>query len=195
MLTTSEEEWDRLFRLWRHQGMSVSDTVRHSSKEIVFETYSVPGYNFRMTDIQAAVGRTQIAKLPEMIEQRRRLADRYFDLLSRVPDLGLPVQPEWGRTNWQSFCVRLPGRCDQKRVMQSLLDAGIATRRGVMCAHREPPYRSARCVASGGAAGQASALPVSEQAQDHTLLLPLFHEMTSEQQDAVVEALRSAVAA
>jgi dTDP-4-amino-4,6-dideoxygalactose transaminase len=139
MLTTANPEWDRRFRLWRQHGMSVPDSVRHASPGVVFESYEVVGYNYRLTDIQAAVGREQIRKLPAMIERRRQLAARYRDLLSGS-GVGLPDEPAWARSNWQSYCVRLPEGCDQRTVMQSLLDAGIATRRGVMCAHREPAY-------------------------------------------------------
>jgi perosamine synthetase len=185
MLTTANPEWDRQFRLWRQHGMSVPDAVRHASPGVVFESYEVVGYNYRLTDIQAAVGREQIRKLPVMIERRRELAARYRELLSGS-GLGLPDEPAWARSNWQSYCVRLPKGCHQRTVMQSLLDAGIATRRGVMCAHREPAYPPGtwRAAAPGGA------LPRSEEAQDRCLILPLFHEMTDEQQHAVTTALR-----
>ena len=68
------------------------------------------------------------------------LAARYAELLGNIEGLGLPFEPDWARSNWQSYCVRLPDRVDQKAVMQSLLDQGIATRRGIMCSHREAPY-------------------------------------------------------
>src|SRR5262245_17667805 len=93
-----------------------------------------------MTDIQAAVGREQLKRLPEIVEVRRRLADRYRQLLGHVAGLELPREPEWARSNWQSFCVRLPPQCDQRAVMQRMLDEGVATRRGIMCSHREPAY-------------------------------------------------------
>lgn len=191
MLTTTSEEYDRAFRLWRHQGMSVSDTVRHASSRVIFEEYPVLGYNYRMTDIQAAVGREQLKRLPNLLERHRALARRYREQLSDLGGLVLPEEPSWARSNWQSFCVRLPERCGQRRAMQSLLDAGIATRRGIMCAHREHPHLDARCVALTEA---ASGLPESESAQDHAVLLPLFHDMTVDQQDRVVRALKQITA-
>jgi dTDP-4-amino-4,6-dideoxygalactose transaminase len=135
-----------------------------------------------MTDIQAAVGRVQLARVPELVAQRRELAARYRELLRDIPGLGLPAEPPWGRSNWQSYCVRLPPHCDQRGVMQALLDRGIATRRGIMCAHREPAY-----------AGQAlrAPLPESESAQDRCILLPLYHAMGAAQDD-VAAALRDA---
>ena len=140
MMTTANPEFDRKFRLWRQHGMSVPATVRHCSPQVVFEDYLVIGYNYRMTDIQAAIGRKQLERLPQLVSRRRLLAKRYAELLRNIDGLGLPFEPEWARSNWQSYCVRLPDRVDQKVVMQRLLDQGIATRRGVMCSHREPCY-------------------------------------------------------
>jgi perosamine synthetase len=198
MLTTASAEWDRQFRLWRHQGMSVPDTVRHRSREVIDEAYPVRGYNYRLTDIQAAVGREQLRRLPEAVARRRKLAERYRVLLGDVPGVAPPVEPSWARSNWQSYCVRLPTGADQRRVMQRMLDAGVASRRGVMCAHREPAYdREAwscgrgpgRC---GCAARSCARLGHSETAQDRTLILPLYFEMTEGEQDRVVAALREA---
>jgi dTDP-4-amino-4,6-dideoxygalactose transaminase len=198
MLTTSRPEWDRLFRLRRQHGMSVPDSVRHTAREVVFESYETLGYNYRMTDIQAAVGRVQLEKLPHIVRRRRALAERYMALLARIPGLGLPVQPAWARSNWQTLCVRLPESADQRRVMQALLDAGIATRRGVTCAHREPAYHATpwRCASGDGcdhAGGSCPRLRHSEVAQDRTILLPLFHHMTEDEQVRVVEALMRAL--
>ncbi|HKA50684.1 MAG TPA: DegT/DnrJ/EryC1/StrS family aminotransferase [Candidatus Dormibacteraeota bacterium] len=188
MLTTADEEWDRKFRLWRQHGMSVPDTVRHSLDRVVIEEYLELGYNYRMTDLQAAVARTQLARLPTMIQRRRLLADRYAELLSGIPGLGLPEEPAWARSNWQSFCVRLPSGCDQRQVMEAMLDAGVATRRGIMCAHREPAYSVEPWLTA------PSGLIESEMAQDDCILLPLFHELAAEEQEAVAAALRQACA-
>jgi perosamine synthetase len=183
MITTANPEWDARCRLLRQHGMSVPDTVRHGASQVIFESYPVLGYNYRMTDIQAAVGREQLERLPEIVAARRRLAARYGALLAEVPGLSLPEEPAWARSNWQSFCVRLPGRCDQRAVMQALLDQGVASRRGIMCSHREPVYR-------GGT--PPSGLPESEAAQDHAIILPLYPQMTAEEQEQVATALRNA---
>jgi dTDP-4-amino-4,6-dideoxygalactose transaminase len=188
MITTRNAEWDKKFRLWRQHGMSVPDSVRHGSKQVVFEDYVEVGFNYRMTDVQAAMGREQLKRLPAMIERRRAQAARYHELLSKIEGLGIPSEPAWAHSNWQSYCVRLPARRNQRAVMQALLDAGISTRRGVMCAHREPAYASApwRCPA-----GQS--LVASEQAQDETIILPLYHDMTATEQNVVVTALSRAL--
>lgn len=183
MITTANAEWDRKFRLLRQHGMSVPDTVRHGSPQVIFESYPILGFNYRMTDIQAAVGREQLKRLPGIIEARRKLAQRYRTLLADIPGLGLPKEPAFARSNWQSFCVRLPGHCDQRTVMQTALDQGIATRRGIMCSHREPVYNDAplRCP-----------LPHSEAANDQCIILPLYPQMTPAEQEGVAAGIRQA---
>lgn len=182
MLTTCDPEIDRKLRLWRQHGMNVPDTVRHSSNQVIFESYDCVGFNYRMTDIQAAIGRKQLLRLPDIVARRRAIADRYAQLLGDIDGLILPFEPEWARSNWQSYCVRLPEQADQKAVMQGMLDRGIATRRGIMCAHREAPY-----------AGDDSrhSLRQSELAQDHTVLLPIYVQMTEDEQVRVADALRA----
>ena len=197
MITTDREDWAELFRLLRLHGMSQSTAQRHGSPTVTFESYELFGFNYRMTDIQAAIGREQLKRLPGIVERRREIADRYRTLLADIPGLGLPVEPDWARSNWQSYCVRLPDGCDQRQVMQELLDQGIATRRGIMNSHREPVYRSQPWTCGAGpdgcdcAPGACARLVESEQAQDRTIVLPIFPQMTDEQQDRVVDALRA----
>jgi perosamine synthetase len=198
MLTTSNSEWDKQFRLRRVHGMSVSPATRHGTKEVLFESYVNLGFNYRMTDIQAAIGREQLKRLPEIIARRRLLAERYGTLLRGIPGVIPPPEPPWARSNWQSYCVRLPDGGDQRQVMQAMLDAGVATRRGIMCAHREPVYAHEPWSCGKGpgdcgcSANQCSRLRESERAQNHCILLPLFHQMTEEQQDHVGVLLREA---
>lgn len=172
MITTNNAEWDRNLRLLRQHGMSVSDAVRHSSKEVVFESYPILGYNYRLTDIQAAVGREQLKRLPESIARRRELAALYSSLFIDS-DIAAPHEPDYAKTNWQSYVVRLPRNVEQRAVMQRMLDAGIATRRGVMCAHREDAYGEGTYRAVGS-------LIESERAQDETIVLPLFPQMSED---------------
>jgi dTDP-4-amino-4,6-dideoxygalactose transaminase len=200
MVTTNRADWDEMFHLLRLHGMTMSTAQRHGAKTVAFESYDTFGYNYRMTDIQAAIGREQLKRMPEIIRLRRAWAERYFSLLRDVP-VGLPEEPAWARSNWQSFCVRLPDRCDQREVMQRMLDCGVSTRRGVMCSHRERVYASEpwSCGAGPGSCGCAPGtckrLVESEKAQDRCIVLPLFAQMTEAQQDRVIEVLKSAVSA
>lgn len=187
MLTTANPEYDRKFRLWRQHGMSVTDAVRHGSKQVIFEDYDELGYNYRMTDLQAAVGREQLRRLPGLIAQRRLLAERYRERLSAIPGLS-PAEPRWARSNWQSFCVRLPETVDQRAVMQALLDQGISTRRGIMNIHLEGAYSDRNSHRA------ATSLVRSASAQQQTIILPLYAQMTELDVARVVEALRGALA-
>jgi len=186
MITTKHKEWDAKFRLWRQHSMSVPDTVRHGSKQVIFESYPEIGFNYRMTDIQAAVGREQLKRLPELFSRRRAILEKYRALLGDVPNLSLPLEPEWARSNWQSFAVRLADEVDQREVMQSLLDNGVASRRGIMCSHLEPAYQTEPWRSSGP-------LTASEAAQAHVILLPLFHQITDEQVQTVANQVRAAL--
>jgi perosamine synthetase len=186
MLTTSNPEYDRMFRLLRQHGMSVPDTVRHGSAQVIFEDYLVVGYNYRMTDMQAAVGRKQLLKLPDIVGRRRKLAARYAELLGNIEGLRLPFEPDWARSNWQSYCVRLPDGVDQRALMQTLLDRGIATRRGIMCSHREKPYVDQE---------RHHDLRQSELAQERAVLLPIYAQMEDDDQIHVANELKSALRA
>ncbi|MGB5758707.1 MAG: DegT/DnrJ/EryC1/StrS family aminotransferase, partial [Acidimicrobiales bacterium] len=177
-----DPELDRTFRLLRQHGMSVNDLQRHGSNSVVFEEHSVLGYNYRLTDIQAAVGRQQLRRLPEIVAERRRLAAWYGEALQSVEGLTPPHVPSWARPNHQSYVVRLPDGADQRAVMEHLLARGVSSRRGIMCAHREQPY-----------AGTYE-LPNSEASQDRHIVLPLFPGMERSDVERVAETLAGALA-
>jgi dTDP-4-amino-4,6-dideoxygalactose transaminase len=171
----------RMARLRTH-SMSLSTAERERAGGIVFEKYPEVGFNYRLSDIQAAVGREQLKRLPGLITERRRLADRYRQALAGRPLLDLPREPSYARSNWQSFWVILKEECPrgQKEVMQAMLERGIRTVRGVMCAHREEAYREVPL---------RFPLPVSERLQDRSVIIPLYPGMTEGEQDRVISAL------
>jgi dTDP-4-amino-4,6-dideoxygalactose transaminase len=183
MLTTSDPSLDRRFRLLRQHGMSVSDLARHQEKRVVIEEYEEVGYNYRLTDIQAAVGRVQLRRFPALLEQRRRQAAEYHRLLAGLPTLEPPQEPWYARTNFQSYCVRVTREsvCTRDDLMQALLEQGIGTRPGIMNAHQEPAYRDLPC----------APLPHSEAARQDCLLLPLYSTLTRQQQQRIAEAIRT----
>jgi perosamine synthetase len=182
MLTTRDPDLDRRFRLLRQHGMSISDTARHAARSVVFEDYPIVGFNYRMTDIQAAVGRVQLQRLPAMLARRRELARGYSLALREIPGLEPPHIPETARANYQSYAVRVTVEFPVARdlLMQRLLEAGVSTRRGIMNAHQEAAYQDF----------SACDLPNSERARDEVILLPLYDSMTAEEQDFVVAILR-----
>ena len=186
MLTTDNADLDRRFRLLRQHGMSVPDAVRHASTRVIFEEYPETGYNYRMTDIQAAIGREQLKRLPSIVARRRQLAARYEAGLRSIDGVVVPREPAWARSNWQSYAVRIGAWIDQRAFMQRMLDAGIATRRGVMNVHREPAFPA-------GTWRAGSALSRSEEAQDTAVILPLFHQLTDADQDRVIDTVGKVV--
>ncbi|MGB8296207.1 MAG: DegT/DnrJ/EryC1/StrS family aminotransferase [Polyangia bacterium] len=200
MITTSDAALADHLRLLRQHAISVPSADRHASRSVALESFAEPAFNFRMTDLQAAVGRPQLARLPAIIALRRALAARYNEALVDHPLLAPPTEPAWLRSNWQSYPVtlRAGGRVSQIEIMQFLLDRGVASRRGIGNAHAEPAY--AKCAWSCGpepcdpaahAAGRCLRLPVSERARDNAILLPLFHGMSPEEQEYVVSTLRA----
>lgn len=184
MLTTANSEWDGRFRKLRQHGMSIPDTARHGARKVVIEQYPELGYNYRMTDLQAAMGRVQLIRLDAIVAERRRLAERYRVGLESIDGVTPPHEPTWARSNWQSYAVRLADSIDQRKLMQHLLDGGIASKTGIMNAHREP------CMADHTL---RFPLPHSEAAQDHALLIPLYPGLTDAQQDYVLETLRAGI--
>jgi perosamine synthetase len=181
MITTKDAELDRRFRLLRQHAMSVPDTVRHSAKQVIFEEYPEVGFNYRMTDIQAAVGRAQLRRLPGILAARRAMADRYADALAEIAGLEPPYIPDYARPNFQSYAVRVTSAFPMTRdeLMQALLERGISTRRGIMNSHQEGAY-----------AAEGWSLPVSEAARDSVVLLPLHTQMSDEDQEFVIDSLR-----
>lgn len=180
MLTTADEDMAARIRRLRQHGMSVSDLARHSSTKVMVESYDEVGFNYRMTDMQAAVGLVQLQRLDEMLSRRRQLALRYSARLLRIPWLVTPQQPAGLRHSFQSYMVRLRSDAPLTRdqFMQRLLDRGVSTRRGIMAIHRETPYRGT----------SDKLLAVTNKITDSTVVLPL-HEMTEDDQDYVIACI------
>jgi perosamine synthetase len=193
MITTRDDDIAAFLRRLRNHGMSIPAEVRHASERVIFEDYETHGYNARLSDIAAAVGRVQLQRLPDIVARRRALARRYAVLLAAEAVAKPLVEPEWARSNWQSYPVRLRDGVDQQQVMQFMLDEGIATRRGIMCAHLEPAWpRDAWICAFHREAcpgGSCSSLVQSEKGRDHHILLPLYPSMTEVDLDRVVASL------
>ncbi|WP_427165346.1 DegT/DnrJ/EryC1/StrS family aminotransferase [Streptomyces sp. C1-1] len=182
MITTDDAAWAARLRRLREHGMNASAADRHASDKPVLENYLEVGFNYRMTDIQAAVGLVQLGKLDTMIARRRELAARYDALLQDVPGLTPVRDPEHGQSNFQSYWVLLDQDfpVDRDDLLAALASAGVSARRGIMAAHLEPAY----------ADHPSAPLPVTERLTRDSLILPLFHTMTEAQQDRVVAALR-----
>ena len=184
MLTTARADWADRARRLREHAMSVSAAERHASILAPPESYDEVGFNYRMTDLQAAIGLVQLERLPEMVARRRQLAEGYAKAVADLPGLRIVADPPWGTTNFQSCWVEVEAGhpLDREGLMAHLAEAGISARRGIMAAHRQPAH--------AGAA--ARPLPVTDRLTDGTLILPLFHQMSESEQARVVDALRGA---
>lgn len=182
MITTSDSNTAARLRRMRQHAMNVSDLARHTANKVVFESYDEIGYNYRITDLQAALGLVQLERLPEMLERRWSLAMRYSTRLAAIPWLIVPTEPQNCRHNFQSYMVRLREDAPVTRdeLMQELLNRGVSSRRGIMAIHREPPYRDKKW---------ETLLSVTNLVTDTALVLPLFYEMTEEEQDYVIDCL------
>jgi perosamine synthetase len=189
MITTGDERLAGRLRRLRQHAMSLSAMARHNTDKVVFESYGEVGYNYRMTDLQAAVGIVQLSRLGGFLERRRYLAARYSERLKPLGWLVCPLEPEGCRHNFQSYMVRLrePSPVSRDEMMGILLERGISTRRGVMAIHREYPYRNRRAGCDDGLANTALAA-------DQGVILPLFQQMTEEEQDYVIGCIHSVAA-
>ncbi len=187
MITTSREDYADRLRLLRQHGMSVNDRVRHLSDKVIMEDHLEVGYNYRMTDIQASVGVRQLEKLDTIIEGRRKVATQYLDAFKDISCIRLPREEEGYFTNWQSFSIYLKPECPVERnaLMQLLLDAGVASRRGIMTSHRETAYKEY---------SKDEHLPVSEDLADRSIILPLYYPMKEEDVAYVIEKFKSFIA-
>jgi dTDP-4-amino-4,6-dideoxygalactose transaminase len=185
ILTPSAEHASRLRRL-RHHGMSVSDLERHTADDIVREEYLEVGFNYRLTDLQAAVGIAQLQRLPEILKTRQSLAAVYDEAFAGDDVIRTPVVPDDVSWNVQTYAVRLEGFSAEQRddVMRALLRDGIASRAGVMTAHREPAYSDVAC-----------SLPRSERASDCSMALPLHGGLTADDCEMIATRTRDAVRA
>lgn len=186
MLTTNNEQWAQRARRLREHAMDVSAADRHGSTLAPQESYGEIGFNFRMTDMQAAVGLVQLSKLERMVERRRELAARYQQALAGVPGLRCVQDPEYGTSNYQSFWVEVghPFPLDREQLLAKLAEDGISARRGIMASHLQPAY--------AGHSGYTIPLPVTERLTANTLILPLYHDLSEAEQDRVIASVLSA---
>jgi dTDP-4-amino-4,6-dideoxygalactose transaminase len=182
MVLTNDPALAARVRLLRQHGMSIPDTARHGASKLIIESYAEVGYNYRMTDLQAAVGIAQMDKLDDLVARRRARAARYAEALAGHPWLEPPFVADYAEPNFQSYALTLRPGCPRSRnaILEGLLARGIAAKPGIMTAHREPAYRDR---------GVRVRLPVTEAAADHSLLIPLFPDMTDAEQDRVIAAL------
>jgi perosamine synthetase len=176
--THSEEEWELLKSL-RNQGRSYESRWFHHVRL---------GFNYRFTDLQAAVGVAQLEKLDGILRLRAEAAARYGELLGGVDGVE-PPQPDDGdhKRSWFVYVTKLAPRIDREAVMARLADEGVEAAHYVPCVHLQPYMRQRYGFAEG-------MCPVAEEASAQSLALPFFTGIEADDQEFVVEALRSVLA-
>ncbi|WP_156144172.1 DegT/DnrJ/EryC1/StrS family aminotransferase [Sinomonas humi] len=183
MLTTDRGDWAERARRLRQHAASVSAAERHEAVRAPAEEYTELGYNFRMTDLQAAIGIVQLKRLPAMIERRRALVAAYRKALDGIPGLRFAEDPPEGESNFQSFWAEVDDDFTLSRdgLLDALAAEGISARPGIMAAHLEPAF-----------AGMAlrAPLPATERLTARTLILPLYHELGEDGVGRVADAVR-----
>jgi dTDP-4-amino-4,6-dideoxygalactose transaminase len=181
MVTTSRPDWALRARRLREHAMSVSAADRHGSTLAPAEEYLEVGFNYRMTDLQAAVGLVQLGRLDEVVARRRALARRYQAALADVRGIRCVTDPADGEANFQSFWIEVleDYPLTREELLAHCAARDISARRGIMAAHRQPPYRDA----------ERSALRVTERLTDRTLILPVFHQLSEAEQERVIAAV------
>jgi dTDP-4-amino-4,6-dideoxygalactose transaminase len=186
MLTTNDDAIARHVRLLRSHGASVSDLERHRANGVVFEEYCELGYNYRMPDIQGAIGIEQMKRLDDLLARRRAAAERYNAAFRGVDQIETPAEPEYARHTYQSYLIRLRPDCgvDRDEMIRQLVERGISCRRGIPPIHLEPLYRQ-RC--------GAVSLPVTESVSAESVFLPMFASLPEADQARVIDAVISIV--
>ena len=182
MITTDDPEVAERARRLRSHGASVSALSRHEARGLVFEEYAELGFNYRMSDVQAAIGVAQLPKLDGLLARRRAIADRYDRTFRSLPEVQRPSRPGYAGHAFQSYGLVLTPACRHERdaVLRALIEAGISCRRGIPPIHLEPLYQDRYGVTS---------LPVTEEVASRALFLPMYASLTEADQDRVVDAV------
>jgi dTDP-4-amino-4,6-dideoxygalactose transaminase len=183
MITTNDEAFAQRARIVRSHGAAISDVERHKAMGALITQYPEMGYNYRMTDFQGAVGVEQMKRLPHILARRRELAKRYDKLLSDFDGISPPYVPDYMEHSYQSYMITFSSKLkvDRDELLRAMSARNISCRHGIAPLHQEPYFKKLL--------GEVY-LPVSEDIAHRTLILPLFPEMTEEQQDFVVRNLK-----
>lgn len=184
MITTSDGSLAGRLRRLRHHGMNISDWQRHAEASPVRERFEEVGFNYRLSDLAAAVGVRQMERLEGLVQTRRRLAAAFDDAFADHPALEVPAAEPESEWNGQTYalCLSHQAPLDVGGLIGALRRRGIGARHGLACIHHEPSY-----------AGwdRTAVLPTSEWLSERMFLLPLFPEMTPGEHHRVIDAVAS----
>ncbi len=185
LLTASAEQAERA-RCLRSTGASISDLERHKAKGILQQVYHEVGYNYRMTDMQAAVGLVQFAKVQAILKARKAQADYYTQRLRDIPEIEPPFVPQDVEPCWSSYCIRIrpEARKTRDEILSFMAGRGISCRRGIPPLYKEPYFQPTH--------GHLR-FPVSEEVEQSTMFLPIYPGLSEAEQEFVVQSLQDAL--
>ncbi len=184
MLLTNDESIAEKTKVLRAHGMSLSDHARHKAGCTTFETYDVVGYNYRMTDLQAAIGIKQMELLDSFVQKRIAVAERYNREFANLDNVELIKPPAYATLwNYQSYPIRLKhgGTAERNAVMEALERAGVASRRGIPPIHKESIY------------DRGITLPNTESVSARSMFLPMFPQLTDAEVEHIIASVKEAV--
>lgn len=187
MVTTQDASLAATADQLRNHGASISEEQRHKGpKPYLLAEFNLLGFNYRMTDLQGAVGLVQLAKLDRFIDERERWATWYLEQLADITWLRMPQRPVNGRHAWQAFVTTVDPNLaplPRNQIMERLQQKGIATRPGTHAVHMLGYYRERYGF-------QPDDLPGARDCDAHTMAIPLHNRMSADDYSYVVDALR-----
>ncbi len=186
MITTDDANFAERLRRFRNHGISSDRRQRERAGTWRYDMVDL-GFNYRLNDIQCALGLSQLRRLPQSIERRRAIAARYADRLGEAPQLRIPVEPADRRHSWHLYAVRLQGE-NPGPAREKVFNALRADQIGVNV-HYLPVYRHSYYQALGYSKGLC---PVAEHAYEGLLSLPMWHGLSEPSQDRVIASLKNA---
>jgi dTDP-4-amino-4,6-dideoxygalactose transaminase len=190
MVTTNSQDLAKKVMSLRTHGDTIFFHPQPSTanKPYIMDPFDLLGYNLRLSDIQAAVGIAQMAKLDRLLAQRKRSAERYNERLADLADLELPTLPPKCGHTYQSYVVRLNegGVARRNLIMDFLTEQHIQTRPGTHAVHRLGYYREKYNL-------HPEMYPNACLGEDTTITLPIYPDMVEDDQDFIVNILREAL--
>lgn len=186
MITTDDEAFTERARVVRSHGASISDLERHYARGTIYASYPEVGYNYRMTDMQGAMGAVQVKKLPLILDRKREICGSYDRRLSEIDEVECPFVPEGSVHSYQSYLIRFKPEfgIDRDSVLRQMAERGISCRHGIAPLHKEPYY-----IERFG----DMPLPVTEQISRDTMFLPVYPTMNEDEIDYVVANLKDLI--
>lgn len=186
MVTTNDEALAEKINMLRNHGAGISEEQRHHGpRPYILPEFNLLGFNYRMTDLQGAVGLVQLSKLDEFIAGRQRWADFYTQELAGIPWLRTPRTPEGYHHGWQSYVCYIDedrAPLPRNKIMELLQAQGISTRPGTHAVHMLAYYRHKYGLSP-------EAFPCARDCDSYTMAIPLHNRMTAEDYEYVVKAL------